>query len=61
MGTITPNFRELYGWIKANRPDILKWCESQARWHRCPVGAIITWKEAAIREMMKKPPKEEET
>ena len=59
MGTVTPNFRELYDWLKENRPDILEWCIDQARWQHCPIVAIITWKEGAIREMMRKPPKED--
>lgn len=59
MGKVTPNFQELYDWLKENRPDILDWCKYSARWYRCPIGAIITRKEDAIRRMMEKPPKEE--
>ena len=51
---ITPNFRELYDWLKENRPDVLEWCKEQARWQQTPIGAIITWKEEQIRELMKK-------
>lgn len=55
---ISPHSRELYNWLKENRPDILEWCKEQARWQQTPIGAIITWKEDAIRELMKKPQKE---
>ena len=58
MGKITPSFQELYDWLKENRPDIFEWCKDQAIWQHCPIGAIITWKEGAIRRMMEKPPKE---
>ena len=58
MSTVTPNFHELHDWLKENRPDIYEWCKDQARWQRCPIEAIIAWKEDAIRRMMEKPPKE---
>ena len=59
MGKVTPSFQELYDWLKENRPNIFEWCKDQARWQHCQIGAIITWKEDAIRRMMEKPPKEE--
>ena len=52
MGTVSPNFSELYDWLKENRQDILERCKDQARLQRCTLGSIITWKEDAIREMM---------
>lgn len=57
ISRISQHFRELYDWLKENRPDILEWCKEQARWQQTPIGAIITWKEEEIREMMKKSPK----
>ena len=56
MGTVTPNFSELYEWLKENRHDFLEWCKDYAQCHCCTIGAVITWKEHAIREMMGKPP-----
>lgn len=44
----------MYDYLKENRPDVLEWCKEQARWHRCPIGAIFTWKEEAIKRLMEK-------
>ena len=57
MGKVTPHFQELYDWLRDNRPDILEWCKDQARWHKVPLAAIITWEEGSIREMMQQPPR----
>ncbi len=52
MAAITKNFRELYDWLKTYHPDYLEWCKDYARCHVCPLGAVITWEEGTIREMM---------
>ena len=47
-------FRALYDELATNHPQILRWTEEQAKWHRAPLGAIFTWKEEEIRRMMEK-------
>jgi hypothetical protein len=54
MGKVTPNFQELHDWLKDNRPDFLEWCKDYARCHHCPLGAVITWQEGYIHEMIGK-------
>lgn len=51
---VTKDFRAMYDYLQENRPDILDWCRKQARWHRCTLGAIFTWKEEAIKHIMEK-------
>ena len=57
MGTVTKDFREMYDYLQANRPDVLEWCKEMAKWHRIPLGAVFTFKEEQIKSLMAKKPK----
>ena len=52
--TISKNFGTMYDFLAREYPDVLDWCKDQARWHRCPLGAILTWKEDAIMRLIDK-------
>lgn len=52
--TISKNFRTMYDYLANEHPDILEWCKDQARWHRRPIGTILTWKEDAIMRLIDK-------
>ena len=51
---ISKNFETMYDFLACEYPDVLDWCKDQARWHKCPLGAILTWKEDAIMRLMDK-------
>ena len=52
--TISKNFRTMYDFLANEHPDVLEWCKDQARWHRCPLGATLTWKEDAIMRLIER-------